>query len=335
MGVLIVWLKFFICSCVLIIASYKLCKYGDYISSRFNLSRLFIGAILLATATSLPEFVTSLGAIVSVGSIDLAVGDVLGTLVINLMIIVILDIIQGEGPIMYKARSTHILYAGMTVILLASIIFGFIARTQLKEGFMFFNMGIESIFIVVIYLISLWLVFSYEKKGPQEQSVKSPSQKKGLVVSVVGFLFYFLVVVIAGVWLANIGNQIVEVMDWSGALVGSIFLAIATSFPEMIVSISALRMGSINMAIGNILGSNLFDIMIIPLCDLFWVEKSLFASIAYIHLILISMAIIMTGIVIVSIIYRSRKAILKMGWDVVAMIAVFIIGYMFLWIMGR
>jgi len=335
MSALIVWFKFFVCSSLLIISGYKLCKYGDYISSRFNLSRLFIGAILLSTATSLPEFVTSLGAIVSVGSVDLAMGDVLGTLVINLMIIVILDIIQGEGPIMYKARTTHVLYAGMTVILLASMIFGFIARAQLKEKFMLFNMGIESIFIVGIYLMALWLVFSYEKKGPQEDNSQLVVNGNSLIANIVGFLFYFSVVVIAGVWLANIGNQIVEVMGWSGALVGSIFLALATSFPEMIVSISALRMGSVNMAIGNILGSNLFDIMIIPLCDLFWDGKSLFASIAHIHLILIAMSIIMTGIIIVSLIYRSRKAILKMGWDVLAMIGIFVIGYMFLWIMGR
>jgi len=333
MNVLFVWLKFIVCSSVLIAAAYKLCKYGDAISSKTNLSRMFIGAIFLAIATSLPEFVTSVGAIISVGSVDLALGDVFGTIVVNLMIIGLIDFLQGKGPVMQKAKSANILYAGMTVILLSAIIFGVIARLQLADRFVIFNMGIESIVLIAIYLMALWLVFSYEKSNKQRKEV-SAAKKEGLIRDFLGLFVHILLVVGAGIWLANIGNEIVEVMSWSGLLVGSIFLAVATSFPELIVSISALRVGSIDMAIGNILGSNLFDIMIVPLCDLFWVGKSLFAFMRPVHLIPISLGIIMTSIVIVGIIYRSKKSILRMGWDVIAMLVVFVIGYVVLWMVG-
>jgi len=308
--VITVWLKFFLCSSALIAAGYKLCQHGDSLARKTNLSRIFIGAIFLAAATSLPEFVTSIGALLSVASVDLALGDAFGTLVINLMIIAILELIHGRGHMMQHAKKGNILYAGMTVALLSIIALGFIVRTRIPQKFVFSNLGIESILIAAIYFTTLWFIFSYEKKRTRQQSVKA-SGKKDIAVDIFGLLFYIFAVGVAGMWLANIGNEIVEVMGWSDVLVGSIFLGVTTSFPELIVSVSALRVGSVNMAIGNILGSNFFDIMIIPICDLFWPNQSILAAASGIHLITISIAIIITSLVIAGILrpslFGSRK----------------------------
>ncbi len=329
-----VWLKFFICSALLVIGGYKLCKCCDIIADKTRLSHALLGVFFLALATSFPEVVTSIGSIVSVKSPDLAVGDVFGTIVINLMIIAILDYVQGKGPIMYHAKINHILYGGLTIVSLGVVALSFVVRSILGSGLTFFNVGVESFVVILIYAIGLFLIFSYEKKEIANETLQPNNSIKYQGVTLRGtifkFLFYFGLVAIAGIWLANIGNEIVVAMNWNQTLVGTIFLAIATSFPELVVSISALGMGAIDLAIGNILGSNFFDVMIIPICDIFFTKGSLLSFISLSHLITILLAIIMTSIVIIGLIYRSQRSILKIGWDIVAMVAVFIIGYIIL-----
>ena len=110
---------------------------------------------------------------------------------------------------------------------------------------------------------------------------------------------------------------------------GTSFLALSTSLPELIVAISALKF-SIDMAIGDILGSNFFDIMIIPLCDALLREKEFLGQISSQHLFTLMLSVILTAIVVVGLIYRSRKSFLKLGWDAIAMIATSIVGGYFL-----
>jgi len=89
------------------------------------------------------------------------------------------------------------------------------------------------------------------------------------------------------------------------------------------------------MAIGNILGSNFFDIMIIPLCDLLLREKEFLGEISSQHLFTLMLSIMLTAIVIVGLIYRSKKAFLKLGWDAIAMVATSIVGGYFLILIMR
>jgi len=123
-------------------------------------------------------------------------------------------------------------------------------------------------------------------------------------------------------------------MGWSESLVGTSLLALSTSLPELIVTVSALKF-SIDMAIGNILGSNFFDIMIIPLCDLLLREKEFLGEISSQHLFTLMLSIMLTAIVIVGLIYRSKKAFLKLGWDAIAMVATSIVGGYFLILIMR
>ncbi len=74
----------------------------------------------------------------------------------------------------------------------------------------------------------------------------------------------------AGVWLPFVGADLADAMGWQRSFVGSLFVACATSVPELVVTIAALRFGAVNMAIANLLGSNLFDILILAVDDIFY-----------------------------------------------------------------
>ena len=89
-----VWLQFILCVVIITIAGIKLSQYGDAIADKTGLGGTWIGVILLATVTSLPELVTGISAVTYANAPDIAVGDVLGSCVFNLLIIVILNMSQ-------------------------------------------------------------------------------------------------------------------------------------------------------------------------------------------------------------------------------------------------
>jgi len=319
----LVWLKFILCSVALVYSGYRLCYLGDVISEKTKITKTIMGFAILAIATSMPEFVTSAASIVVVRSADLAAGDLFGTMVINLGIIALLDLIEGKGPIMLKAHTNHILYAGWTVILLAFISSSLLLRSSTGKIFTLAGVGVESFILILLFLIGLRIIFSLERTNQKDTVLPSQKlyQKVRLKSALVRFIFYIGAIFLLGIWLSRIGKEIVTFMGWSEALVGTFFLALVTSFPEFIVSISALRF-DIDMAIGNILGSNFFDLMIVPLCDVLLRERAFLSEVRMENLFTIMLAIILSSIVIVGLICRSRRSFLKLGWDAIAIVVV-------------
>ena len=314
------WIKFVICSIALVYCGYKLSYLGDVISEKTHITKTIMGFVLLAIATSAPEFITSSASILVVKSPDLAAGDIFGSILINLGIISILDLVEGKGPIMLKVQTQHILYAAWTVILLSFICFSMLLNIFKGVGFVLFGMGLDSFILIVLFVIALFTIFNMEKnnKGNVSNNQKI-YQDIELKTSVLKFLFYFFIIIGLGIWLSKIGKEIVIFMGWSDALVGTFFLGIVTSFPELIVSISALRF-NINMAVANILGSCFFDIMIVPLCDAFFRGGAFLSHISIENLFTVILSIILLNIIIVGLICRSRRSFLKLGWDAIAII---------------
>jgi len=318
------WIKFIICSVALIWCGYRASYLGDILCEKTGITRTIMGFTVLAIATSTPEFVTSAASVVVVKSPDFAAGDLFGSLVFNLGIIAILDLIEGEGPLMLKVHTKQILYAGWVVIFLSVAMFSMLLRIVTGVGMSFLGMGFESFILLALLGIALVSIFNLEKTHKQNAS-SQPAEKiyqhiafKG---SLVKFIFYLVVIVGLGIWLSQIGKEIVKVMDWSEVLVGTFFLAVATSFPELIVSISALRF-DVDMAVGNILGSNFFDMMIIPLCDALFRGGAFLSFIQIENLFTMILAVILLNIVIVGLVSRSRRCFMKLGWDAIAMVLV-------------
>lgn len=316
------WIKFIVCSIAIIWCGYRASYLGDVICEKTGITRTIMGFAILAVATSAPEFVTSAASVVVVGLPDFAAGDLFGSLIFNLGIIALLDLIEGEGPLMLKVHTKQILYAGWSVIFLGVVIFSMLLRIVAGVSMNFLGLGIESFILLSLLAVALVSIFNMEKVNQQSPAL-SPVEKIykhiGFRTTLARFIFYLLVIIGLGVWLSRIGEQIVTVMGWSEVLVGTFFLAIVTSFPELIVSVSALRFDA-DMAIGNILGSNFFDIMIIPLCDALLTGKAFLSSIRMENLFTVIIAILLFSIVIVGLISRSRRCFLKLGWDAIAMV---------------
>jgi len=326
------WLKFCACALLILYTGYKLSYYGDVICEKTSLTKSLMGFVFLSLATALPEFITSIGSITVVDSPNLAAGNALGSILINLMIIALLDLAQGKGPLLYEVSMNHILSAGLCIIALGFISLFIFLRSFLDIQSGILNFGFDSLILLFIYALGIRLMFGYKgrKKPGEKPKVAMPLYKHvHLRTTLAKFSLCFIAIVFLALWLAKTGEEIVKVMGWSDVLVGTFFLALATSLPELVVSLTALKF-AVDMAIGNILGANFLDIMILPVCDIFFRRGQILSYIFPVHLITTSLAIILTAIVIIGLIYRSRKSFLRMGWDAIAMITTFILGSYFL-----
>ena len=329
-----VWLKFAACLAIILFAGTKLARYGDAIAEKTGLGRIWIGLVLLAAVTSMPELVTGVSAAALVKLPDLAVGNLLGSCLFNLVILAILDIIYRPAPILSQASSRHVLSASVGIVLVAVVAGGILGGGRfpgLATGWV----SAPGIIPLVLYIFSVWWILRFERSHRlQPTQVVSP-QYEGLPTKTVYLRFALAAAAIigAGIWLSFIGGEIAATYSWHTSFVGSLFLAITTSLPELAVCVAALRLGAIDMAVADILGSNMFNLALITPVDLAYRRGPVLSSVSGVHLVTALVAIVMTLIVIAGLRFRQkRKTFSFISWPAVALIGLYVFGMRYLFI---
>lgn len=319
------WLKFALCAALIGFAGPVLTHYGDIIARLTGLSRTWIGLVLLATATSLPELFTGISAVTVADAPNIAVGDALGSCVFNLMMLVVLDALSRDEPVYRRIEQSHILTAGFGVILIGSA-GALLLLSGNGLGFQFLHISIYTPFIIVLYLVAMRAAFVYERRTKPPPPMIKDETTITLTMALTRYAAAAAVVVVAGSWLPFIGQDIAETMGWRTTFVGTLFIAGATSLPELVVTISALRLGAVDMAIANLLGSNLFDILILAFDDIAYTKGPLLASVSPAHAVTAFAAVIMSGIFIVAILYRPETRFRgTIGWVSLSLLAVYLL----------
>jgi cation:H+ antiporter len=328
------WTGFFICTIVIVFAGTKLSRYGDILAEKTGFGRAWIGLILMASVTSLPELITGISSVTYADLPDIAVGDVLGSCVFNLLIIAILDAVYRVTPISSKAHQGNILSAAFGILLLGIVVICIFAGKHITPlGWI----GPYSIFFIVIYLIAIRLVYSYERRQiaavMKEKAVELQYENISTKTAVLKYCINAIIVITAAIFLPKIGEGIAESTGLGRTFAGNIFIALSTSLPEVVVSLSAVKMGAIDLAVGNLFGSNIFNIFILALDDVFFLKGPLLSFINPDHIISAISAIIMTGVAVIGLTYRAEKKPLFIAWDSMALIIVYVFNLMLLYMM--
>jgi cation:H+ antiporter len=333
-AVLLPWLKFALCAAMIGLAGPVLIRYGDIIARLTGLSRSWVGLVLLATATSLPELFTGMSAVTVVDAPNIAVGDVLGSCVFNLVMLVILDEATRDEPMWRRIDQGHILTAGFGIILIGSA-GAVLVLSQNDVNAQILHISIYTPLVVVLYLVAMRAAFVYERRtGPPPIIEAEVGITLGTAVS--RYLMAAAVVAGAGSWLPFIGNEIADAMSWRATFVGTLFIAGATSIPECVITISALRLGAVDMAIGNLLGSNLFDILILAVDDMAYTKGPLLAAASPAHAITAFAAVIMSGIFVVAMLYRPETRLGGIiGWVSLSLLAVYLLSSYAIYLHGQ
>ncbi|MCF8008525.1 MAG: sodium:calcium antiporter [Halanaerobiales bacterium] len=331
-----IWLEFIIMALLIIVSGTYLSRYGDVIAERTGLGHAIIGVVLVAMATSLPELVTSSTAAI-LGSPNIAIGNAFGSNTFNLLILAIVDVMHNNKlPLSLSLNYSHVMTGSWGILLSAIAAISIVIANFTGFSISIFSVGIDSFIILITYFIAMFLIFRFEKKNPLDDNKKSeiPYLDISLKKASLGFFVCAAIIVYAGVRLAVTGDKIATLTGIDQTFIGSILVAAATSLPELVTAISAVRIKAYNMAAGNVLGSNIFNMSIIFFADLFYRDGAILSSVKMLHLITASIGIIMSSIFIIGLFYKSKKTVFGMGWDSIMVFGVYLLGFYLLFTLG-
>lgn len=331
-----VWLKFAVCCAVILVAGTKLAKYGDVIAEKTGMGRVWIGAVLLAAVTSLPELMTGISSVAFVGKPDLTIGDLFGANLFNLLAIAIIDVFYRYGPVLHYLSWGIILSAASGALLTGAVGATIYIAQNVSSLSLFNYIGIYSPLFFCLFLIMQFLLMRYEhREQPPPQPAEGREQPIlyqdiGMMRAVTFFSLAALATAGAGTWLAFIGNELSLITGLEASFIGTLFLAFATTTPEIVVSVSALRLGAPDMAVGNVMGSNLFNMGVVILVgDLFYTTGPILSHASIDHIFTAVIVMLMSCVVIIGIVFRPRfKPRLWISIDTVALVLLYI-GAMF------
>lgn len=338
-----IWLQFVLCATLIGAAGYQLSTWGDVIAQRTGMSGSWVGLALLATVTSLPELATGISSVTVANAPNLAVGDALGSCVVNLVFLVMIDTLFRKEPLWPRAGQGHVLAAAFGVLMLGFTVVSLLMSqvklphsSGLTTAITQLGFGLATPVMLGLYLVAMRTVFAYERDHAIAKVDALADSLPELRTAVIRFALAAFVVAGAGVWLPFVATDLANTMAWNKSFVGSLFVALATSLPELAVTLSALRMGALDMAIGNLLGSNLFNVAIITVDDLFYRPGVLLASVSPVHAVTAASAITMTGLALVGLFFKPAGRVLRaMSWVSLGLMSMYLLNTYVLFLYGE
>jgi cation:H+ antiporter len=310
-----VWVEFALAVGLIGVAGSALSRHGDAIALHTNLGEKRVGLFLLAIVTSLPELVIGVSAVTLADAADIAVGAILGSCVFNLVIIVLLDFLLRHETVYMRVSRDHVLAAGFGVILVGIVGFN-VALGSNGHTLAVGHVGLYTPVLLMVYLIA---ARSLSTRGTHaEETVLAPASAGAPWLR---FALAAVVVVATGIWLPFVGERLAVALGVHETFVGTLFLAFATSLPETVVTVAALRIGAFDMAVANLFGSNLVNVLILVPEDLLYREGPILAAVSPLHAVSGISAMVMTAIAIVGLLHRPVKP----AWQGLSWVSLFLL----------
>ncbi|MCF8451311.1 MAG: hypothetical protein K9G49_15670 [Taibaiella sp.] len=313
---------FIVCAIIIFFAGKKLSYYGDVIAELSGFGKAWIGLILMASVTSLPELVVGISSSAIVKSPDLAVGDIMGSCAFNLMILAMMDMFVKKNQNIFSiASNSHVLAATLGIVLMSIAGFGLFLNFEIV---LLPWLGLTSLVFFIVYLFSVRLMYKFEKKSIAINNEEHSKPVITLSQAAKWYALYACIIIVVALFLPHFAEQLAEQSGLGKSFVGTLFLAASTSLPEIAVSIAAVRMGSIDLSVGNLLGSNIFNIVILAIDDIFYTGGHLLKDASESHMISVLATIIMTAIAVIGLTYRPSSKKFFLGIDALLILIVYI-----------
>jgi cation:H+ antiporter len=313
-------LQFLLLAAVVAGAGTALARAADAIAEATGLGRLLVGSVLLAAATSLPELTVDVAA-VRAGHADLAAGDIFGSSLMNLLILAGIDLCRRNGrKMLSREAASHALSATLAIAVTGLAGCAILTAGKLP-AVTFFGIGGWSWAILVAYLLGARMLFIDQRISARLAAEKMPERGGTIWRPAAVFLAAAAVLVATGPRLAATAAELADRSGLGGTFVGTTLVAVTTSLPELVASLAAVRLGAVDLAIGNAFGSNAFNmILFVPLDAAF--PGSLFEAVSPAHAVTAFAVIVATAIAVLGQLYHAERRLPVVEPDALLMILV-------------
>ena len=341
-----VMLAFLATGAVVVFAGTLLARSGDVIAARTRLGGLWVGSVFLAVATSLPELTTDIAA-VRMGEPDLAAGDLFGSSMANMLILALVTLLPAGRELFARATLDHALYATLAIILTAIA-----AATLLMDSTMAIGrVGPGSLILVAVYLVGIRAVFRHTViarvagtvaemhapppavpaaaagAGPPTPAAEAGASERqpALRATVLRFVVATLLILVAAPRFADAANELAIITGLGTTFVGTWLVGVATSLPELATSIAAVRLGAYDLAVGNLFGSNAFNMSLFLVLDLAH-GGPLLSVVAPAHGVSALVAIVLMATGLSALVYRAKRRFALLEPSAAAMLLIYLAG---------
>jgi len=271
-------LQFAIGALILVLAAVKLAECGDAIAYHTNLGGMLIGVILLASATSAPEILTMISSI-NQNHIDLTAGDLFGSSMFNMLLLGLLDMVFYRNRILRRVALKHALTASLATMLTGLAVFFILSDIDVGIGWF----GLDSLLMLAVYFAGIWLLRKDHARGARTKHVERERQPSDdttpLPKAILGFALAVGVLIVVVPSVVSSGAAIAQVSGLGDGFIGVVLIAGVTSLPELVAMIAAVRLGEYDMAVGNLFGSNMFNMFALALADFVFLQGRFLGSI--------------------------------------------------------
>jgi cation:H+ antiporter len=301
---------------LVVLAGHRVAFYGDVLAEKTRMGRSLVGLFLVAATTSLPELFSSTSALLQ-DLPDIAVGNLLGASMVNFLFLVFVDAFHPH-PVTARASQKHALSLGLAVLLLAMVGLGLFREVGLGR------VGLMALLLFPLYALALWLSFRYARRFPREEAQEEAYAHIPLRLALARYGVGALVLVAAAAVLPVLADRLAQETGLGDAWVGTFLVALVTTLPEATVMMAAARMGAVDLAVGNVVGSTLFNTFLLGVGDLVYPIPLLEVA-AKGHAATVFVLQAMAGVVLVSLMYRSLRKLWVLSYDNWAVLFLYIL----------
>jgi len=320
------------------IAGTLLTKAADQLADLTGLGEALVGGILLGAVTSISGIITSVTAAYE-GLPEMAFSNAIGGIAAQTVFLAVADIAYKKANLEHASASFTNLMQGVLLI----VMLGFVVMVMASSSLTIAGFHPASLILLLIYVFGTRLISKAKKHpmwSPQDTSEtvedipdgdKQPDVKLGQLI--IRFAVLAAVVGLAGYFIAQTAIIISDKSGVSASFMGALFTSVATSLPELVVSVSAVRQGALTLAVSNIIGGNSFDVLFVAFADVAYQEGSIYHAATESQLFIIALTILLTSVLLLGLLHRQKYGFGKVGWESLVSIFIFISGYIILYFM--
>jgi len=294
------------------------------------MGKAWTGLILMSAVTSLPELMVGISSVRVVGSADLALGDILGSCAFNLGLLSVMDLFMPEKKaLLGQVSRHHILACSFGILLMALVGMGIFLEQDLLIVPSF---GLTPLLFALLYFSAIRSLYAFQQSEPAAEHASETTVQLSLRQIVLRYSLFALLIIAAALALPPMVEQIAADMGLGHSFAGTLFLAASTSLPEIAVSLAAVRAGSADMAVGNLTGSNLFNVLILAIDDLFYTRGQLLKDASEQHLISVFFVMAMSAVAIAGFTFHKPTKKWLLSLDTLLIFLLYLLNMVFLYV---
>lgn len=324
---------------VIAFAGVRLAHVADTLADRTGMGEIIAGAVFVGASTSLPGIITSVTTALD-GYPQLSIGNALGGLTAQTTFLVVADMVYRRANLEHAAASaTALAQATLLVTMLAVPL-----MAMSGPGIAIFHIHPGSIALFAIYAAGVRLLHVVNKEpmwepvetsettNEEDQAADAPDEPRSTTRLWLVFLLYAGLTAVAGYCIGRSSISLVDETGISQTAFGTIFTAIATSLPELVAAIAAVRIGALNLAIGDVVGGNAFDVLFLAVADFAFLDGSIYAEFDSDHIFVATTTIMMTGVLLLGLLHRERHGVANIGWESATILALYALSVVVLFV---